>query len=66
MASTTPSPAHQVALDLSADAPSQFVMEPPGYQLHKWQPDTGLVSHTAFIGRFDGPYPFYGEGGLID
>jgi len=66
LASTTPSPAHQVVLDLSADAPSQFVMEPPGYQLHQWHPETGLVSHTAFIGKFDGPYPFYDGNGLID
>ncbi len=66
LASTTPSPAHQVALDLTDDAPSHFVMEPPGYQLHKWHPESGLVSHTAFIGKFDGPYPFYDEGGLID
>ena len=66
LASTAPSPAHQVVLDLSADAPSEFVMEPPGYQLHQWHPDTGLVSHTAFIGKFDGPYPFYDGEGLID
>jgi 3',5'-cyclic AMP phosphodiesterase CpdA len=66
LASTSLSPAHQVALDLVPDAPSQFVMEPPAYQLHKWHPDTGLVSHTAFIGKFAGPYPFYDGGGLID
>ena len=66
LASTAPSPAHQVALDLSADAPSQFVMEPPAYQLHQWHPDTGLVSHTAFVGKFDGPYPFYAGDELID
>ena len=66
LASTSPSPAHQVALDLSPDAPSHFVMEPPGYQLHKWHPEPGLVSHTVFIGKFDGPYPFYGEDGSID
>lgn len=66
LASTTLSPAHQVVLDLSADAPSHFVMEPPGYQLHRWHSETGLVSHTAFIGKFDGPYPFYDGAGLID
>lgn len=66
LASTTLSPAHQVVLDLSADAPSHFVMEPPGYQLHRWHAETGLVSHTAFIGKFDGPYPFYDGAGLID
>ena len=66
IASTCPSPAHQVALDLAPDAPSQFMMEPPGYQLHQWSPATGVVSHTAFIGEFAGPYPFYDGGKLID
>ena len=66
IASTAPSPAHQVALDLAADARSQFVMEPPGYQLHAFTPATGVVSHTAFIGAFAGPYPFYENGKLID
>lgn len=66
IASTCPSPAHQVELDLGPDAPSQFVMEPPGYQLHVWDRPFGVVSHTAFIGEFDGPYPFYDEAGLID
>lgn len=59
LVSTSPSPAHQVVLDLRHDGPSRFVMEPPGYQLHKWHPDSGLISHTAYIGRFEGPYPFY-------
>ena len=66
IASTCPSPAHQVALDLAHDAPSRFVMEPPGYQLHAWSDRSGLVSHTAFIGEFAGPYPFYADGKLID
>lgn len=66
LASTSPSPAHQVALDLRPQAPSHFVMEPPGYQLHRWHPDTGLVSHTAYVGQFAGPYPFYDAAGLID
>jgi 3',5'-cyclic AMP phosphodiesterase CpdA len=66
LASTCPSPAHQVALDLAPDAPSRFAMEPPGYQLHAWNVATGLVSHTAFIGEFAGPYPFYDGDKLID
>ena len=66
LASTSPSPAHQVALDLSIDAPSRFVMEPPGYQLHQWHPDAGLVSHTASIGKFAGPFPFQVVDGPID
>lgn len=58
IASTAPSPAHQVALDLDVDAPSRFVMEPPAYRLHAYSPETGLVSHTAYVGEFAGPYPF--------
>jgi hypothetical protein len=67
IASTSPSPAHQVALDLSDDAPSQFMMEPPAFQLHLWRKDAGIVSHTVAIGDYAGPYPFFDEGGkLID
>ena len=66
VASTSPSPSHQVALDLADDARSQFVMEPPAFQLHLWQEGVGLVSHIASIGQFDGPYPFYEGGKLID
>jgi Icc protein len=66
IASTSPSPSHQVALDLADDARSQFVMEPPGFQLHLWREGVGVVSHTAAIGDFEGPYPFYEGGKLID
>lgn len=57
LASICPSPAHQLALDLSADAPERFVMEPPGYQLHCWHAGR-LVSHTCVIGEYAGPYGF--------
>jgi Icc protein len=33
-------------------------MEPPGYHLHLWQPEAGLITHTAFVGQFSGPHPF--------
>ena len=66
IASTSPSPSHQVALDLDDQAASRFVMEPPGFQLHLWRQGAGLVSHTATIGEFAGPYPFYEGGKLID
>lgn len=63
---TCPSPAHQVALDIDPDAPSYFRMEPPGFMLHWWN-DGRLVSHTAVIGSYDGPYPFFdADGKLID
>jgi 3',5'-cyclic AMP phosphodiesterase CpdA len=66
IASTSPSPAHQVALDLSPNAPSDFKMEPPAFQLHAWREGIGLVSHTAYIGHFAGPYPFHEGDQLID
>ncbi|HUN68623.1 MAG TPA: phosphodiesterase [Burkholderiales bacterium] len=66
LASTCPAPAHQVALDLAPDARSAFRMEPPGFQLHAWKPGFGVISHTAFIGEFEGPFPFREDGKLID
>ncbi len=55
-----PSPAHQIALDLSPGGLEAFAMEPPGYQLHQWTPATGLVSHTVALGAYPGPYGFSG------
>lgn len=57
IASPQPSLVHQGALDLRPDTVSQFVMEHPAYQLHSWQNES-LVSHTVFVGDFDGPYRF--------
>jgi len=52
-----PSVGHQVALDLSADAASCFVLEPPGFLLHRL--DGGrIITHTAAIERAPGPFPF--------
>ncbi|WP_422001339.1 phosphodiesterase [Reyranella sp.] len=59
IASVAPSTAHQVTLDLVPDgSPATFMMEPPGFDLHVWSPQSGLVSHGVAIGRFEGPYPF--------
>lgn len=58
VASICPSVAHQVELDLADDAPGLFVMEPPAYQLHRWRPETGVVSHTAYVEAYPGPFPF--------
>jgi 3',5'-cyclic-AMP phosphodiesterase len=55
-----------VALDLSPEAASRFKMEPPAFQLHAWRPGMGVVSHTAYIGDFAGPYPFFEGEQLID
>jgi 3',5'-cyclic AMP phosphodiesterase CpdA len=67
IASIAPSTAHQVVLDLHADAPSRFVLEPGAFALHYWNADVGLVSHHAYVEQFDGPYPFFDEdGALVD
>lgn len=58
VASTSPSVAHQVPVDLDTEAPSRFAMEPPAYRLHAFTPESGLASHTAYIGEFSGPHPF--------
>lgn len=57
LASTCPSPAHQIALNLQGLAPDGYVMEPPGFQLHLWHGQR-LVSHTQPIGEFGGTRPF--------
>jgi 3',5'-cyclic-AMP phosphodiesterase len=49
IAGTAPSTAHQATLDLRPDVSLTFAYEPPGYQLHLWNEDTGLVTHTGVI-----------------
>ncbi len=67
IASVCPSPAHQVALDLRDGGPSAWVLDPPAFQLHRFTPSTGLVSHLAFVDDAGGAHPFYdASGALID
>jgi Icc protein len=61
LVSTAPSTAHQVVLDLRPDAPAVFNLEPPACQFHVWDAGQGIVSHTSYIGAFEGPYPFFPE-----
>jgi hypothetical protein len=42
----------------AADAPPASFLEPPACLLHLWRPGQGLVTHTSYIGRFEGPLPF--------
>jgi 3',5'-cyclic-AMP phosphodiesterase len=61
-----PSPAHQVALDLRPEGPSAFMLEPPGFMLHRWA-EGQLVSHLVVLGQYPGPFPFFdSDGKLID
>jgi 3',5'-cyclic AMP phosphodiesterase CpdA len=57
IASTCPSTAHQAALDLRPDGVDSFTLEPPGFQLHRWNGRT-LFTHTLVVGDFAGPYPY--------
>ena len=66
-ASTCPSPAHQITLNLSPDAASDWMLEPPGFQVHAWDAqDQRLLSYTVPSGKFEGPHPFHENGELID
>ncbi|MDA8050507.1 MAG: phosphodiesterase [Rhodospirillales bacterium] len=58
IASIAPSMAHQVALDLAPSAPSALVMEPAAFQLHHVTPAREIVSHTAYVEEYPGPFPF--------
>lgn len=66
IASTSPSTAHQLLLDVRPGQPVQFVMEPAAFTLHYYADDSGLVSHLALVDHFDGPFPFRAAGKLID
>ncbi len=67
LAVTVPSPAHQVCLDLSPQAASAWMFEPPGFGIHALPPQGRMVSHTAYSASFEGPYPFHeADGQLID
>lgn len=59
-----PSVAHQVVLDFNDNAPAEFVFEPPAFFLHHHSPKTGMVTHQAFVNRYDGPYPFWADEGV--
>ncbi|MGJ7522165.1 phosphodiesterase [Variovorax sp. LT1P1] len=54
-----PSTTTEIALRLAPDAKPASFMGPPACMLHRWDPADGLVSHTSYIGDFEGPYDFY-------
>jgi hypothetical protein len=61
IASIAPSVAHQVELELDPHAKGAFLFEPPAYQLHRWTSADGIVSHTAYVEHYPGPYPFVND-----
>jgi len=55
---TAPSTTTAIALrPFPAARPASFI-EPPGFLLHHWKADTGLLTHSIPIGTFPGPFPF--------
>ena len=58
IASISPSVAHQVEMSLRPDDPGAFIFEPPAFQLYRWTPEDGIVSHTVYVEHFPGPFPF--------
>ena len=63
IASTGPGVAHIVELDLFSDNPGAWMLEPPAFQVHVWLDGTGIVSHTGFVERYPGPFPFVSDSG---
>jgi 3',5'-cyclic AMP phosphodiesterase CpdA len=54
----SPAVVHQTELNLNPGIEDQLVLEPPAFQLHLQLPDGGIASHTVYVDRFPGPYPF--------
>ena len=61
IASIAPSVAHQAELSLDPNDRGAFVLEPPAYQLHRWTEADGIVSHTAYVEDYPGPFPFVND-----
>jgi Icc protein len=58
IASIAPAVTHQVAFDLREEHEGALVLEPPAFRLHRYRPDTRVVSHMVYVERFPGPFPF--------
>lgn len=59
------STAHQLRLNLTTSTDLMIAMEPPGCQLLAWTAE-GMAAHVSPIGAFEGPYPIFENGILID
>jgi Icc protein len=60
IASIAPSVAHQVEFDLTDD-PGFWNLEPAAFQVHIAMPDAAIVSHTVYVEKFPGPFPFLAD-----
>jgi 3',5'-cyclic AMP phosphodiesterase CpdA len=51
-ASVAPATSFQVGLKLDDYEGILLTKEPPAFQLHRWTPDGGLISHTAYVEEY--------------
>jgi 3',5'-cyclic-AMP phosphodiesterase len=56
--SISPSVAHQVELTFDPADAGAFNFEPPAFQLHMFGDNADSVSHTVYVDRYRGPFPF--------
>ena len=64
--SIAPNGAHSVHLDINSKKPPMFIMEPPTIRIFNLNlKNENVVSHLSFVGKYDGPYPFYSDEGLL-
>lgn len=54
---TVPGAAHQVPFN-STDLDGSYTLEPPAMYMHRYTPETGLVTFSRSLAPFAGPYPF--------
>jgi 3',5'-cyclic AMP phosphodiesterase CpdA len=55
---TAPSTASAIALRVDAAAEPASFLEPPGFLLHHWRQNVGMLTHHVPVGEFPGPFPF--------
>jgi 3',5'-cyclic-AMP phosphodiesterase len=53
-----PAVVHQTELNLLPGIEDQLVLEPPAFNLHLQLPDSSIATHTVYVERFPGPFPF--------
>ena len=64
--SIAPNGAHSVNLDLVSEGPPMFIMEPPSIRIFQLNLENqNVITHLSFVGKFDGPHPFYSENGEL-
>ncbi len=61
IASIAPGVAHVVELDLFSDRAGLWTLEPPAFHVHALVEGQGIVTHTAMVERYPGPWPFVAD-----